>query len=195
MNRVLFVDDEALTLKLIERKFQNTKFKSYFANSASEAVQILKSEKIDVLITDIMMPDINGLELVNTAKNISPETVRIVLSGNSQVTSIIEAVNNGQIYKYIVKPWKIDDNAIKLVEEAVEYSRQKSQDLKLKKEEIFIDLADIDIFAKSSKWILSDDEGRIVKTNMEESIPYKWNEGRYSIVRTQSGHLKLYDIK
>lgn len=195
MNRVLFVDDESLTLKLIERKFQNTKIKCYFAENASLAIEILKSNHIDVLITDIMMPDTNGLELVNIAKNISPNTLRIVLSGNSQVTSIIEAVNRGQIYKYIVKPWKIDDKAIKLVEEAIEYSRESNSLSKSKNTDVYIDLEDIDIFSRVDKWILSDDEGNIIKSNTDGSFPYKWSEGNYSIVRTKNGHLRLYDIK
>lgn len=195
MNKVLFVDDENITLKLIEKKFADTKIKCFFANSGKDAVKILKSNKIDVLITDIMMPDINGLDLVKIAKSVSPKTLRIVLSGNSQVTSIIEAVNTGQIYKYIVKPWRIDDDAIKLVREAVDYAREIDREHDLRNSDIFIDLSDIHLFSMSDKWILSDENDNIIKTNMDHSIPYRWAERRHSIVRTQKGHLKFYDIK
>ena len=195
MDRVLFVDDENLTLKLIERKFKDTNLKCYFAEHASEAVEILKANEIDVLVTDIMMPDTNGLELVNIAKEISPNTVRIVLSGNSQVTSIIEAVNTGHIYKYIVKPWRVDDKAIALVEEAVDYSKYVTRKSQKKNTDIFIDIEDLDFFSKSNKWILADDSGNIIKTNIDDSLPYKWFDGIHSIVRTQEGHLKFYDIK
>ena len=77
------------------------------------------------------MPEIGGLELLAKAQEDFPEVVRIVLSGFSQVSTIIEAVNSGDIYRYITKPWKIDENSKKIIKDALEYSefiKQKNRD-------------------------------------------------------------------
>ncbi|GKT36260.1 response regulator, partial [Aduncisulcus paluster] len=71
------------------------------------------------MVTDIMMPDMNGLELAKQTRDVSPHTMRIILSGSSQVAAIIDAINEGHVYKYIVKPWKIDADAIAMLEEAI----------------------------------------------------------------------------
>lgn len=195
MKTVLFVDDEKLTLELIERKFASSDIKCFFSNNAEEAVNILKNNNIDVLVSDIMMPNTTGLELVRIAKNVSPNTLRIVLSGNSQVSSIIDAVNTGNIYKYIVKPWKIDNEAIKFIEDAIRYSKELRRESMIKTNDLFVKLQDILDFVKDIKCIVADEDSNLIAANYDEPLPYNWKELKYSIINTQNGYLKLYLVK
>ncbi len=71
MKRILFVDDDQMVLRLIERKMKGTDIKCHFANSGEEALKWMKQFHIDVMVTDVMMPDMNGLELSSKAKDIS----------------------------------------------------------------------------------------------------------------------------
>lgn len=119
MKKVLFVDDQREILDIIDIKLRDESYEKFYATSASEALDILKNKDIDVVVSDIMMPDMNGLDLLSKAREIKPETIRIVLSGNSQVDAIISAINEGNIYKYIMKPWKIDNDAKLIIREAI----------------------------------------------------------------------------
>lgn len=119
MNKVLFVDDQKEILDLIEVKLADEDYEKFYATSASDAVEILNNTDIDVIVTDIMMPDMNGLELLERARGIRPDTIRIVLSGNSQVDAIVSAINDGNVYKYIIKPWTINNEAKALIKDAI----------------------------------------------------------------------------
>ncbi|MCT4632962.1 MAG: response regulator [Firmicutes bacterium] len=119
MRKVLFVDDQREILDIIDIKLRDESYEKFYATSASEALDILRNKDIDVVVSDIMMPDMNGLDLLSKAREIKPETIRIVLSGNSQVDAIISAINEGNIYKYIMKPWKIDNEAKLIIREAI----------------------------------------------------------------------------
>lgn len=119
MKKVLFVDDQREILDIIDIKLRDESYEKFYATSASEALDILRNKDIDVVVSDIMMPDMNGLDLLSKAREIKPETIRIVLSGNSQVDAIISAINEGNIYKYIMKPWKIDNDAKLIIREAI----------------------------------------------------------------------------
>lgn len=119
MKKVLFVDDQREILDIIDIKLRDESYEKFYATSASEALDILRNKDIDVVVSDIMMPDMNGLDLLSKAREIKPETIRIVLSGNSQVDAIISAINEGNIYKYIMKPWKIDNEAKLIIREAI----------------------------------------------------------------------------
>lgn len=119
---VLFVDDQRETLELINKIFSEEKFNRFFASSAKEALEILKFEFIDVIITDIYMPDMTGLNLLRIVKEKHPNVVRIVLSSCLQVSFILDAVNNGDIFRYITKPWKVSDESKQIIQEALAYS-------------------------------------------------------------------------
>lgn len=121
-NSILFVDDQKEVLDLLERIFSKEDYTLYFSTSARDAVEILRDKEIDVIVTDMMMPDMSGLELLKIAKSEFPDTVRIVLSGFSQIPAILEAVNSGELYKYITKPWKVNSDAKNIIKQAVEYS-------------------------------------------------------------------------
>tara|TARA_R110001592_G_scaffold54017_2_gene165520 strand:+ start:15741 stop:17096 length:1356 start_codon:yes stop_codon:yes gene_type:complete len=110
---VLFVDDEAHILSSIRRLMRPLKLQTYFANSGAEGLKILEENHIDLIVSDMRMPEMDGAEFLTKAKIMQPETVRVLLTGYADMSSTIEALNNGGIYRYISKPW--DDEELKTV--------------------------------------------------------------------------------
>ncbi len=102
---VLFVDDEELVLKSLERAFRREDFNLLTASSGTLALEILKKKEIQVLVTDYRMPEMDGIELAEKVAEINPDIIRIILSGYSEASTIIEAINRGSIYKFLTKPW------------------------------------------------------------------------------------------
>lgn len=119
---VLFVDDQKDLLILIDRILKDENYTKFFANSSNEALDIIEKENIDVIVTDMLMPDIGGLQLLEILKNKHPNVVRVVLSGYAQVPFIVEAINKGDIFRYITKPWRVNDNGKLIIRDAIEYS-------------------------------------------------------------------------
>ena len=102
---VLFVDDEEKILKSLERGMLDEPCRSLFATSGKEALEILKKEgPVSVVVSDMRMPIMDGVELLSTIKNIYPDTVRMMLTGNADQETAIEAVNKGQIFRFLNKP-------------------------------------------------------------------------------------------
>jgi len=106
---VLIVDDEQKVLSSLERELREEGFEIFFAESGSEALQILSCYPCKVIITDVKMPVMNGLELLAKVKELYPEMVRIILSGHADTKLILNAVNKEGIDRYLTKPWNIDD--------------------------------------------------------------------------------------
>ncbi len=106
---VLFVDDNRITLKSLERTMQDEPYRSFFALSGSLALDIMATETVDVVVTDLMMPEMDGMMLLDWVQAEYPEAIRVVLSALSDTTSILEAINNGSVYRYVVKPWNRDE--------------------------------------------------------------------------------------
>ena len=120
--KVLFVDDQKEILTVIERTLKDEPYQKAFAMSADEALQKLETERFDVVVSDILMPGKNGLQFLKEVKEKYPETVRIILSGYSQVSSILSALNGGYIHRFITKPWKVDSDAKQIIRDAVDFS-------------------------------------------------------------------------
>jgi len=121
-NKVLFVDDQEEVLLLLEKTLKDENYTKIFANSAAEALDILKNDQIDVIVTDMVMPQMNGLQLLKIIKEEYPYVVRVVLSGFSQVPSILSAINSGDIYRFLTKPWRVNEESKQIIRDALEYS-------------------------------------------------------------------------
>lgn len=111
--RILCVDDEPNILSSLRRLLRPHGYQVVVANSGKEGLEVLKQESIDLVISDMRMPEMNGAEFLRQARQHWPDTVRLLLTGYSDVQSIIEAINQGEIYRYITKPW--DENDILLI--------------------------------------------------------------------------------
>ena len=122
---VLFVDDEEKLLRSLRRGLIDEPYNTLFANSAREAIEILERDEVHVLVTDMRMPEMGGLELLKVVKEQYPRIVRMVLSGYTQVTTLLTAINQGEIYKYITKPWKLEEEFKPAIREAIEYYEAK----------------------------------------------------------------------
>ena len=124
---VLFVDDEEKILRSLKRGLIDEPYKSLFAKSGKEALEILKQNEVHVLVTDMRMPEMPGLELLKIVKEEYPHIVRMVLSGYTQVTTLLTAINQGEIFKFITKPWQLEEEFKPAIQEAVEYYNFRNQ--------------------------------------------------------------------
>ena len=123
---LLFVDDEPNVLKALKRLFRNTDFNIHLAESGQAGLTILQQQPIDLIISDMRMPQMDGAEFLAQAAQQWPETVRILLTGYADIESTIAAVNKGKIYCYCSKPW--EDNELRiLVSNALEQKQLREQ--------------------------------------------------------------------
>ncbi|MBZ4421709.1 response regulator [Myxococcus sp. RHSTA-1-4] len=118
---LLFVDDEADVLDILTRMFQR-RYRVLTATSGPEALEILRREPVDVLVTDQRMPEMSGIELVATARAEGLDVTTLLLTGYTDPEDIIAAINRGQVYRYITKPWDVNDLLI-TVKNAVEFTQ------------------------------------------------------------------------
>jgi two-component system, sensor histidine kinase and response regulator len=139
---ILCVDDEIDNLDALERLFR-AKYSVLRAASGAEALKILDQnpENLSVLITDQRMPQMTGVQLLEKSLETHPDLVRILLTGYTDIESIIEAVNSGQIYRYINKPWDPVD-LISTVDRAVE-KYLMTKELKQKNKELSTAFAEL----------------------------------------------------
>jgi len=103
---ILIVDDDEQVLKLMERQLAETPHRIVPTSSPAEAIHILKSREVSVLICDLNMPDINGNAVLNTARDCSANIVSIVMSGGTDHSATIRAINEGGVWKFLTKPWE-----------------------------------------------------------------------------------------
>lgn len=108
---ILFVDDEEGILRAFRRTFRKTDFGVFLANSGKEALDILKENKIDIIISDYKMPEMTGYELLTKVKELYPDIVRVFLSGFTEDHIVTKSVFNGLVKTFISKPW--DDEYLK----------------------------------------------------------------------------------
>ncbi len=108
---VLFVDDEVNILKAIARLFRQEPVRVYTASSAAEALVLLEREAIQVVVSDQRMPGVPGVKLLGQVRERFPQVVRIMLTGYTEIDVAVEAINHGQIYRMLTKPW--DDGELR----------------------------------------------------------------------------------
>lgn len=118
---VVFVDDEINILNSINRITVQENFKSLFAGSGEKALELFRENEIGVIVTDMKMPQMNGLELLEKVKEISPNTIRMVLSGFAQISQVVATVNKVGVFKYITKPWNNEEEFLPAIYEAIHY--------------------------------------------------------------------------
>jgi two-component system NtrC family sensor kinase len=129
-NTILIVDDEANILQALKRVFRREPYRVLTASSGAEGIEILQKEHIDLIISDQRMPEMSGVQFLARAKELYPGTIRIILSGYTDVDSITEAINVGNVYKFILKPW--EDAALKTtIRESFEVARLQRENREL----------------------------------------------------------------
>ena len=106
--RVLFVDDEPRVLTTMRMLFR-THYEVYFAEGGPQALELLKKQAVDVIVSDQRMPGMTGIELLRAARELNPNAMRILLTGYSDLNAIIGSINEGEIFRFVNKPWSNDD--------------------------------------------------------------------------------------
>ena len=106
---VLFVDDEANILKALRRLLRNEPMNVLTASHPSEAIDLLAREDVQVLVTDQRMPDMSGVDMLSTIRERNPDIVRMMLTGYTEMKVAVEAINRGEIFRLVTKPWNDDE--------------------------------------------------------------------------------------
>ncbi|WP_043114381.1 response regulator [Solimonas soli] len=106
--RVLFVDDEPRVLTTMRILFRS-RYELFFAESGSAALELLKTQPVDVIVSDQRMPGMTGIELLRAARELNPQAMRILLTGYSDLNAIIGSINEGEIFRFVNKPWSNED--------------------------------------------------------------------------------------
>ncbi len=137
---ILCIDDEPDICDALERLFRK-KYRVLKATSAKEGLKILQNENVTVIISDQRMPNMTGVQFLRESLKTHPESVRILLTGFADIESVIDAINAGQIYRYVTKPWDPLDltTAVGQAVERFELSselREKNKALSLALEEL-----------------------------------------------------------
>lgn len=102
--KILFVDDEERVLKAMQRLFSRD-CDVEIANNGYDALDLQRKNDFDVIVCDQLMPEMTGVEVLRATRKLSPRTIRILLTGQADLVAAIQAVNEGEIYRYINKPW------------------------------------------------------------------------------------------
>ncbi len=106
---LMFVDDEKAVLNALKREFHKEDYNVLFANSGKEGLELVRKNVVSLVITDNRMPEMDGVEFLSRLKDISPATIRFMLTGSVDIQSAKEAINKGEVSRYITKPWDTDE--------------------------------------------------------------------------------------
>lgn len=134
---ILAVDDEPNIVSALRRTLRSRGFKVHTALSGPEGLALLDSEAVDLIISDMRMPEMTGAEFLHAARQKQPEAVRVLLTGYADITSTIEAVNHGEIFRYLTKPWE-DEALLSVLHDGLErkrLARERDQLLALTREQ------------------------------------------------------------
>ncbi|HZV55127.1 MAG TPA: HD domain-containing phosphohydrolase [Rhodocyclaceae bacterium] len=127
---LLFVDDEASILSSLRRLFRPHGYNVLTAGGGREGLALMEREAVDLVISDMRMPEMDGAQFLEQVRQRWPQAVRILLTGYADVASTIAAINRGEIFRYVAKPW--DDNEIVLiVRDALERKRLEAENARL----------------------------------------------------------------
>lgn len=116
---ILIVDDEKNILNALKRLLRNENYDIQTAGSAAEGLEILKANKVHLVISDQRMPSMTGTEFLAKVKDEFPDIIRIILSGYTDIDSMADAINTGHIYKFLLKPWN-DQNLVLEIRQALD---------------------------------------------------------------------------
>lgn len=126
---VLYIDDEVHNLTSFRASFRRM-FNVFTAESAEEGRTIIEFQNIHVILSDQRMPKMTGIEFFESIKDEHPDPIRILITGYTDINAVIDAINRGQVYKYLTKPWNEEDVRI-YIDKAFEVYRLRKDNIKL----------------------------------------------------------------
>ena len=110
--RILIVDDEENVCRALCRSLCKEGYELATSNDPAAALELLSREKFDLVLSDHLMPNMTGLEFLKIVRTRFPDTVRLMLTGHADMQTAIDAINHGEIYRFLTKPW--DDTELKI---------------------------------------------------------------------------------
>ena len=122
---ILFVDDEEYILKALRRVFFDDSYRIFTASSGDMGLEILEHEDISVVVSDLSMPKMNGIEFLGAVQKQWPDIPKILLTGMADVESTVDAINDGKVYGFINKPWDNEDMKIRISQAVDKYELEK----------------------------------------------------------------------
>ena len=138
------MDDEANILSSLKRLFRPFGYRIFTAEGGAQGLDIMEREAIDLVISDMRMPEMNGAQFLEKVNARWPETIRILLTGHSEISATIDAINRGHIFRYISKPWEDNDIVLSikqaLHQKQLERANQGLEELTRKQNEELKDL-------------------------------------------------------
>ena len=165
--KILFVDDERRILTSLKMIFR-TDYQVFTANSGAEALEIIRQERIQAIISDQRMPEMLGHELLREVKQISPNTMRLLLTGYSDLAAIMSSINDGEVFRFIHKPWNVDEIR------AIVASAVRIADNTMSKLDIIAaeqnNLADVTT-QNSKVLVIDDDDKRVTQSQIQALYP------------------------
>lgn len=130
--KVLLVDDEESILNSLRRLLRTQPYDLLLATSGAQALEILAQQPVDLVMSDARMPNMDGASLLTHVRERHPAAVRIMLTGYADPTAIIKAINDGQIHRYISKPWN-DEELLLILRQALEHQHSERQRQRLER--------------------------------------------------------------
>ncbi len=124
--RILIVDDEENILNALKRLFRKESYQIFTADSGEEGLGVLEREEVDLIISDLKMPSMNGIEFLAEAKKKSPDTLRIMLTGHADIKSVLDAIDKGEVYRFLLKPWNNDELRMS-IKQALEFHQVQKE--------------------------------------------------------------------
>ena len=107
--RALFVDDEPFVLNALRRTFLDDDIEIEFALSGEEALEFLRENRVDLILSDHNMPGLSGVEFLRQSREIQPDSIRMLITGRGDMDVVLQAINLGHVYKFFTKPWEDED--------------------------------------------------------------------------------------
>lgn len=191
MIKVLYLDDEENNLIAFKALFRR-EFDVFTTTSPQEAVAYLNANEVPIILSDQKMPELSGVEFFELTLNDFPNAVRILVTGYADIEAVIDAINRGQVYRYVAKPWNENDLRVCLLNAAERYemnthssdSDSKSNKWKLAKSRIQDAIhkvkAVVSSWKGSSQPIAADSLNEVVSelNSLEESVNEIFEEAR-----------------
>ena len=107
--RILFIDDDELILSALRRTLRKEPFECFFSNDPEMAMRIVKDERIDIVVSDHSMPGMTGIEFFALLVRLHKHVMRVMMTGQADRATTVRAINDGQVHRFIDKPWNDDD--------------------------------------------------------------------------------------
>lgn len=170
---LLFVDDEPSILSALRRLFRPQGYRILIAESGAAGLAILEQDSVDLIISDMRMPEMDGATFLKQVRARWPNTMRILLTGYADVTSTVAAINEGEIYRYISKPWD-DTEILKIVADALDRQKLESENRRL-----------------TALTQAQNEELKELNSGLEQKVAERTAELRQALSFVEQGHAEL----